>query len=251
MAEAETYKPYRGREAPRRTHVSGLPAQPGGRALVVPPPAGPGGERQPPRLSGHSSYSFFVGFMKVLLPALAAALMLLVVIWPQIAPNRDVFKIPVLDISLEQADSLNMLNARYDGVDRSDRPFTVTADLATQESGSAAVIDLELPKADITLDDGTWLAITARRGYYRRDAETIELAGDVILFHDRGFEVRTESALVDLRGGSAEGDEPVRGQGPAGTLVSDGFRLSERGERIHFTGKSRMVIYLGTEESLE
>src|SRR3546814_7980322 len=42
----------------------------------------------PPRLSGRNSYSLFVTSMKVVLPALAAGLVLLVVAWPQIMPDR-------------------------------------------------------------------------------------------------------------------------------------------------------------------
>lgn len=249
MADAQTYRSQGNRGDNRRTHISGLPEGAPGRALTTLPPGV--GERQPPRLSGRSSYSFFVGFMKVLLPALAAALMLLVIIWPQIAPNKEIFKIPVLDISLEQADNLSMMNARYDGMDQENRPFTVTADLATQESGASEVVDLELPKADITLDDGTWLAITALRGRYRREAETIELNGNVILFHDRGFEVQTQTATVYLSSGLAVGDEAVVGQGPAGSLESEGFRLEDRGERIFFTGKSRMLLFPQAEDSLK
>ena len=199
--------------------------------------------RQPPRFSGRNSYSIFVVLLKVLLPALATSLILLIIVWPQIRPNKDVFKIDVSRISLDQAESLSMLNPRFDGLDENNRPFSVTADLAMQENGQADIVDLELPKADMTLVDGTWLAIQAKSGRYFRAAERVELMGDVILFHDQGFEVRTEFAQVDLKSGIAEGDQPVEGQGPTGTLVSEGFRIQDNGERVFFTGKSRMMVY--------
>jgi lipopolysaccharide export system protein LptC len=199
----------------------------------------------PPRLSGRNSYSIFVGFMKVLLPALSVALILLVVIWPQLTQDDGRFRIRVSDISLEQADSLSMLNARFEGVDEHDQPFLVTADEATQTAEDDDLVHLELPKGDITLKDGTWLAMTAHEGLYRRDAQMLELNGGVTLFHDQGFELRSETARVDLDAGTAWGSARVEGQGPFGTLVSEGFRVLDRGDRVIFTGRSRAVLHPG------
>ncbi len=199
--------------------------------------------RQPPRFSGRNGYSIFVVLLKVLLPALAAALILLVFAWPQLDPRDDAFRIGVSRISLDQAESLSMLNPRFDGLDDLNRPFSVTADLATQEAGDSDIVDLELPKADLTLENGTWLAIMAKAGRYHRKAEIVDLAGDVVLFHDDGFEVRTEVAHIHLKHGRAEGDQAVEGHGPLGTLTSEGFRIEDQGKRVFFTGKSRMLVY--------
>ena len=199
--------------------------------------------RQPPRLSGRSGYSFFVAMMKVLLPALATALILLVVVWPKLSPEDDRFRISVSSISLEQADNLTMLNPRFDGIDERNQPYSVTADLAIQDKGNDNLVDLELPKADVTLEDGTWLALMAKAGRYHREAETVDLIGDVIVFHDEGFEVKTQFAHIDLNNGTAEGDQPVEAHGPIGMLNSEGFRVENEGERIFFTGKAHMVMY--------
>ncbi len=203
--------------------------------------------RPPPRLSGHNGYSIFVGFLKVLLPALAVALILLVVVWPEISRDSRDFRIRVSDISLEQPDSLTMLNARFEGVDDENRPFTLTADEATQTTNDENLIRLELPKVDVTLEDGTWLALTAREGHYRRDTQMLDLNGEVTLFHDRGFELRTQTARIDLEAGAARGADAVEGQGPFGNIVAEGFEVLDRGARVLFTGKSRVVLYPETE----
>ena len=181
--------------------------------------------------------------MKVLLPALATALILLVVVWPQLSPQDDRFRISVSSISLEQADNLTMLNPRFDGIDERSRPYSVTADLAIQDNANDNLVDLELPKADVTLEDGTWLAIMAKSGRYHREDETVDLMGDVIVFHDEGFEVKTDFAHINLVDGTAEGDQPVEAHGPIGMLNSEGFRVEDEGERIFFTGKAYMLMY--------
>lgn len=206
---------------------------------------------QPPRLSGRSHYSLFVGLMKYLLPALATGLLLLVVVWPQLRLDNSRFRVKVSDIALDRADSLTMLNARFEGVDSKNQPYTLTADQATQMGEDLSLVQLELLKGDIALADGAWLALDAREGRYDREAEVLDLKGDVTLVHDRGFEIRTETAKLDLKAGVAEGFDPVHGQGPAGTLDAEGFRVIERGDTIIFTGRSRMILQPETLESLQ
>ena len=207
--------------------------------------------RQPPRMSVGNRYSIFVGFMKMLLPAVAVALILLVVAWPKFVFDDNRFRLSISKLGPEQAESLTMLNARFDGVDEENRPYTLTADMATQSEREKDLVDLELPKADITLPDGTWLALTAQQGQYRRERQVLDLAGSVSLFHDQGFELRTESARVDLKNGTASGNQPVQGQGETGLIDAEGFRVYDRGERIVFTGKSHMFIFPGAEEAMQ
>ena len=98
-------------------------------------------------------------------------------------------------------------------------------------------------KTLIFLDPMTWLAISADSGLFDRKAETLALKGSVNLFHDIGYELRTASAHVDLAGGMATGLDPVSGQGPFGSLNSAGFQIFDRGRRVIFTGKSKLVLY--------
>ena len=213
------------------------------------PRAAPAG-RKPPRLSGRNGYSLFVGFLKVLLPALAAGLILLVIAWPQFRSLEDSVGIDISGLSLDQADNLTMLNARYQGRDDNNQLFNITADKASQATGGDDLIVLEQLKADLFTDSGSWLAITASSGQYRRRANMLDLAGAVSLYHDDGFEMHTESAHVDLEAGTATGSDPVQAQGPFGLLNAEGFSVVDRGQRIIFFGKSRLILFQGAKEAL-
>ena len=193
----------------------------------------------PPRLSGRNRYSIFVGCMKVVLPATAAALILLIVVWPQLDSGDSRFRIRVSDLSAGLADNLSMLNARFDGLDDKNQPFSVTADEASQTPGLNNIIDLAFPKADITLEDGAWLAVEAQEGTYDRDSKVLKLSGNVSLFHDKGYELTTDNVRVDLEASIAEGFEIVTGQGPFGSIESQGFRVLERGEQGVFHGQEQ------------
>ena len=188
-------------------------------------------------------YSRFVTTSKFLLPLAASILIVLVVAWPQLKLEENRFRMGFATLSLKQAEDTSMLNPRYVGADRNGRPFAITADLAKSRSQESAVIELEMPKADMMLDDGSWVLLTAETGAYHRTTEVLDLAGAVNLFHDSGLEFRTARARIDLAAGTAAGTDPVEGQGPFGDLRSEGFRLTRKDRLIHFTGKAWLVLY--------
>ena len=82
---------------------------------------------------------------------------------------------------------------------------------------------------------------------FNRDAKRLNLEGAVNLFHDSGYEFRTSKLNVDLESGTAVSKVPVQGQGPFGTLKSEGFRIIDRAQTIFFTGKTKMIIYPGAQ----
>jgi lipopolysaccharide export system protein LptC len=207
-----------------------------------------GGRSLPPR--GHArraaprrGYRLFVTMMKFLLPTAAAGLIVVVALWSQFNLDETRFRIGAVRLSTEDVESVRMVNPRYEGIDEKSRPFSITADLATQPDGASDTIDLAAPKADITLSDGAWIAISAESGRYERQAGTLELKGAVSLFHDAGYELHTNSARIDLKQRSAVGQEKVEGQGPSGELQGQGFALTEGGESVQLTGQSRVVLY--------
>ena len=206
--------------------------------------------KRPPRLPLRSRYSAFVHVLKLVLPALAVALVLLVVVWPQFDLGDSGFRVGVSKLQPESAENLSMLNARFQGLDERGRPFTITADVATQETAESDVVYLDLPKGDLTLEDESWLAVTARKGVYDRVGEFLTLQGGVNIFHDQGYHLETEEARVDLEAGRAVSDKPTHAQGPFGTVDSQGIELTDDGKRIFFTGKSRLVIYPDQESDL-
>jgi len=186
-------------------------------------------------------YSRFVACMKLALPAAAVALLLLVAVWPRIQSAIErLHRLPRIDLS--QARDLRMVNLRYSGRDRHDRPFTVTADAARQRPEVDDLVELEGPKADMTTENDTWLALTAYSGIYRPQSQLLDLFGDVELFQDKGNEFKTDSAHIDMAKGSASGDDPIEGHGGFGTIEAQGFRIENQGDIIIFTGKALLVL---------
>jgi lipopolysaccharide export system protein LptC len=202
--------------------------------------AGAGTTRRQSRPS--LGYSRFVNLMKFLLPAVATGLLLLDVAWPRIQSSLDHLRLAFARLDLSEARDLRMVNARFSGLDKRHRPFVLTADVARQTPDHNDLMALDGPKGDITLQNGAWLAITAFTGVYLTQGQLLDLFGDVKLYHDRGYELTTDTAHVDMASGTAEGHDSVQGQGVFGDITSEGFRLLDHGQTIVFTGKAKLHI---------
>jgi lipopolysaccharide export system protein LptC len=187
-------------------------------------------------------HSRLVTFLKLTLPLIAGALVLLVAVWPHLNQRDDRFKIGVSNVTLEEAATVRMIKPRFTGLDAANRPFVLTADDAMQMPGDTNVVQLQLPKGDITMTDGTWVALTGESGNYYKDLKVLDMFGHVNMFHDAGYEFRTQTARFDMNENRAEGNEPIEGQGPFGTINAQGFRIIDKGAIVHFLGKSRLII---------
>ncbi|MBT5414876.1 MAG: LPS export ABC transporter periplasmic protein LptC [Rhodospirillaceae bacterium] len=192
------------------------------------------------RMHGH--YARAIRLLKLVLPTIAAILIGIVAVWPQIRPGQNKLPLAAAEVSAEEIENLAMINARFMGIDGRNQPFTVTAEMATEAAPNSKQVQLSAPKADITLQNGTWLALTADSGVFRQDEQTVELEGHVNMFHDAGYEFETTTAFVDLGQGAAFGFEPIDGQGPFGTIEAEGFQVFDEGERVIFTGNATLVL---------
>lgn len=217
------------------------------RSIPVPPkPPRPVLASVAPRLGplavGRRLSSRTVAVLKVTLPLIALVMLGLVLAWPRLNPDPREFRLGAAQIAADAgADASRMIRPRYLGTDENNQPFAVVAETATH-AGSADRILLAQPKADVTLKDGSWVAVNAREGLYDRVRQTLGLRGEVQIFHDAGYEFRTEAADIDMAAGTARGDRRVEGQGPFGHLVAEGFEILDKGGRIVFTGKAKLEL---------
>jgi lipopolysaccharide export system protein LptC len=176
------------------------------------------------------------------LPALAVILGIAIFRQAQIEHPKTRVPIGDAEVMPEAIDSISMENARFTGRDDRNRSFTVTAEIARQKSSDSDVVLLQHPKADLALASGREVAIDAESGVFVRTGRQLQLSGEIHLSDNRGFEFHTTSAHVDLGQNTASGDAPVEGHGPEGKIVAEGFRVLEDGDRVVFTGKTRLTV---------
>lgn len=177
---------------------------------------------------------------KLLLPALALALLASIALWPEFDRTKQQAMQAFRRVSSE-IEGAQLVDARYHGTDEKGRPYTLTASTA-QRDGPVRV-NLTIPKGDITLQDGTWLMLQAKQGVFIQHSNLLDLSHDVTLYRDDGTTLVTASASMDLKNGAAAGSEPVHAEGPFGTLdAQGGFTLLDKGSSIQFAGPAHLLL---------
>jgi len=181
-----------------------------------------------------------VALLRVALPAIGVGLLLMVAVWPRLAPLFDRLRFSAID--LREARELRMINPRYAGTDRTNHPFLVTASIGRQVPGRDDVMSLEMPQADLKSHSGADIVVTANSGVYQTRTQLLDAFGDVTMVHQDGTRIVTSSARLDAVNNAAEGHEPVEGHGPTGDIKAQGFRLIDKGAIIIFTGQSDLLL---------
>jgi lipopolysaccharide export system protein LptC len=196
--------------------------------------------RRPPTAGRLMRRRWTINLTKFLLPAAALALLTTVALWPEMKRATEAARLAVGRMAAE-VQSGQLLDARYHGVDEKGRPFTLTA--ATARQVDPERIDLTIPKGDITMENGTWLMLNAKKGTFMQHANQLDLSQDVTLYRDDGTTLVTASASIDLKNGAAAGAEPVHAEGPFGTLDAEGgFTVVDKGAAIQFAGPAHVVL---------
>jgi len=185
---------------------------------------------------------------KIVLPLLALGLAGLIFAWSQVNPNIPRIPLSETELAPEEIETITMENARFASVDAEGRSFNVTAARAVQSVEDDKYIQLQQPKADIVLADGTSIAIRSDSGGLKRDTRILDLFGSVTLVQSQGYEFRTAKARIDLKQRTATGDALIEGHGPRGEIRADGFEIVDEGARVFFHGRSRAIFRPGPDE---
>jgi lipopolysaccharide export system protein LptC len=191
---------------------------------------------------GNDRYSRRVALLKRVLPAFGLTLLALVASWPRLSPLLESVRLGFPVIDLREARELRMVNPRYAGVDRYNRPYVVTSAIGRQAPDRDDLMSLEHPKAEMTMHNGALVIVTAVIAMYQSQAQLLDLFGDVNLVHQDGTRFVTKTAHLDVAADTAEGHDPVTGHGPSGDVAAQGFRILDKGDTIVFTGKSDLLL---------
>lgn len=196
----------------------------------------------PPYLVRYSTH------IQIALPFLALAIVMAGLVWPLL--TGEVVRMPVgrAPLTGDRADYASLERPRLSGLDRTDRPYSLAAERATQRGRGDTTIDLTAPRIELTARNGRRIEVWSDSGRFDRSESHMDFAGNVTARDDRGNTVVAERLRVDPRAGSMSSDRPIRGDGPDGEVDAEGLDVWAHGERVIFTGRVRLVLRQSIEE---
>lgn len=188
-------------------------------------------------------YSRLVRSLRLLLPLLAAGILVFTILFPSIDWRESVVPEGVdFEFSPRDAQQISMRTARLVGTDEAGRPYELAAVEARQGQDGDETVLLDRPAGQIELESGASLSMEAASGVFHRKEETIDLNGSVTVVHGRGYRFTSKSATLDLNAGRASGDDPIDGFGPEGEIHGQGFEILDKGRTVKILGESRLIF---------
>lgn len=186
-------------------------------------------------------HTAFVSFGKYGLIGLAFVLIAIVFLVPALHEDDEGTRLVFTNIQEGESLRPRMLSPKFQGLDNKQQPYNLNAQYADRwDDGSVYLHKVE---ADITLTAGNWIAVFADEAIFNAEKKDLFIPKKVNIFHDAGYEIRTEEVHVDLAASQAYGNKHIEGQGPIGTLDADGFRMDNARRTLHFSPNVKVRIY--------
>jgi lipopolysaccharide export system protein LptC len=185
--------------------------------------------KRPPRVAN---------FLRVFLPGLALLVLIALVVWPVLRPNK------IVTTMVKNIPDLVVDNLHFTGLDSKNQPYSISALKATRPKGLNNIYDLDKPEGELTMTSGTWVAVKSHYGRYDQDNRKLWLGGDVQVFHDKGYQFTSDEAQVDLNDNFAWGEKPVLIQGGFGEIRGQGFKLLDGGHIMIVKGPAHALLTL-------
>ena len=188
-------------------------------------------------------YSVFVRVMKLILPVIALVIAGVVISYlsGNETSNRSLSAIPKEEKTIPG--QIELVGAKYEGVDEKGSPYTITADKANRSVGEEDGVLFENPLADIFLANKTWIALKSKGGIFNRIGEELMLEEAVKAFHDSGYEIDMSDIIIDLKKGTASTARPVTVKGPMGSASAQSMEVKDSGNKVIFYGPIYLKVF--------
>ena len=138
---------------------------------------------------------------------------------------------------------LELKGLTFKGITDDGHDFIVLAESATENPAAPNLVRLDAPRARVDMPSGNPMTLRSLEGAFDRAEDKVNLDGRVVIVRpDIGYTLMTEKAVAYLDTGMMMSDTLVRGFSPRARVRSDGIIISERGDKILFTGKSTLRV---------
>ena len=84
--------------------------------------------------------------------------------------------------------------------------------------------------------------VKSLKGKFDQKNQKVYLFNKVELANIDGLVFKTESAQIDLESNEIVGKEKIFGENNEGKISSEGFEITDQGNKVIFTGKANLLI---------
>lgn len=149
---------------------------------------------------------------------------------------------PVAD-AREVSETATVGDLKFTGFDKKNQAYSITANSAEQDEEQPNIIYLDQVRAEMKLKrSGDVVFVTADRGTYDTEAETVRLDTNVRLKSTSGYTAELTSADIGLKEGRVKSDDPVKVSTARGTIWANALDMWDKGKRVLFKNRVRVLF---------
>ena len=181
--------------------------------------------------------------MRLAVPVLVAAAMVMIVGASLFNPFRILSKLPIDIGKLGVSGTKITMDAPHlAGFTPDQRPYELWAKSAVQDVTTPNNVELHELRAKVQMEDKTGITMDARSGLFDTKTQLLDLKDRIFLQSSTGYEARLTQAAVDMGAGTVSSDEPVAVKLLNGTLDAKRLRITEGGALVRFEGGVSMIL---------
>ena len=183
-------------------------------------------------------------FVKLGFPCIAAALLGVMIVVPNIKKSVDLQD----NITMPRKNELEKLHIEetvFSAVDNKNRVNTVIADSVDEIEPGSQKVKFQNPHGTISTDEGE-IAVNADSGYFTQQENILELETNVKAVVHEKTTVMTEYAVYDFNKESGYGNKPVKAVGDWGTMNATEFAYDKKNGILTLIGHNEIISPKGT-----
>ena len=181
--------------------------------------------------------------VSVVLVGIGASVTLVVASWLGFLHQSGDSKLEIKEVKIASSGEVALTGASYRGVTSSGRPFLITADQASEANDGSGHIEMQQPRATITMKNGQMIKLQSNHGVFDQPDDLVDMAGDVVVTQPaKNLQLATDKLFADLKLGEMRSLVPVTVTDDAHRIEAETVTVFDNGNRILFGGTSRMVM---------
>lgn len=176
---------------------------------------------------------------KLGLPCLAAALLGVMVVMPNIRKNvdlRDNITIP----HKNEMEKLHIEQTVFNSTDHKNRVNKIVADSVDETEPGSKLMKIVNPRGSIPTESGI-ADISAQGGLFNQNNNILELTGDVTAIVDNNTEITSPHVKYDFKKEFGWSDEPVKAKGDWGSMEAQSFEYDKNKSLLVLKGHNKII----------
>ena len=185
-------------------------------------------------------HSVLVRTLKFLLPAAAILIALSFFGYSYVFTPAQI-SIDLLNTGFKDG-KLIMSDPKLEGFTRDNRPYRMHAAKAIQSVSDTNLVELQKISARLPISDGNWADVTADKGFYDKEKNTLDIKSTMIVTTSNGVTAKLKSAFVEMKNGTMKTPDPVDITVNTSHITADSMSIENRGQVLVFDRNVKLIM---------